>query len=130
MERCKPLRHIATYIPIEDAEKRLKYCVSVMHHFNLIHKDIKPDNVMINSERELVLVDFDISTAIHEKPGELSDTYREGTRGYMSPQMKSIVDGCIGKVDLYHNDMWSLKQVVHFMERGDQQEIPNIPVCQ
>lgn len=58
MERCESLRRRTLYTPFEVAETRLKYCVLVMHHFNIIHKDIKPENIMINKEKQLVLVDF------------------------------------------------------------------------
>lgn len=29
-------------------EERLKYCVGVMHTFGLVHKDLKPPNILIN----------------------------------------------------------------------------------
>lgn len=90
MEKCESLRYHHQYHPFPAVEERLKYCLFVMHFFNLVHKDVKPTNILMNSHKQLVLADFDISTAICERPGEKSLTYREGTRAYMSPEMKGI----------------------------------------
>lgn len=48
MEKC---RGSDMLVPVElpATIERVKYCVAVMHHFGLIHKDIKPQNVLINA---------------------------------------------------------------------------------
>ena len=86
-----------------------------MHHFGLIHKDIKPDNILISPRGEFVLVDFNISTHIFERPGQKSLTYQEGTRRYMSPEMKNIQRD-VGEVDLYYNDMWGLQKAIKILQ--------------
>lgn len=66
-ERCKPLLE---YVDSgeqseEEIRERLLYCMRVMHRHHLIHKDIKPDNVLYSVEsHRLVLCDFGISTAV------------------------------------------------------------------
>ena len=43
--------------------KALFYCHKVV---NVIHRDIKPDNIMINHNQEAVLIDFGVSTLMEE----------------------------------------------------------------
>ena len=56
-----------------------------MHHANLIHMDIKPDNIMIeNSTSKAYLLDFGLATKEKQLPGNEPVTARMnwGTRGY------------------------------------------------
>lgn len=50
----------------------------------IIHRDIKPLNVMITNDNILKLIDFDISRTYKE--GENMDTTLLGTKGYASPE--------------------------------------------
>jgi serine/threonine protein kinase len=44
--------------------KALNYCHKVV---KLIHRDIKPDNIMINHNSEAVLIDFGVSALLEDK---------------------------------------------------------------
>lgn len=70
MERGIPLsnRTFAS-AEVEKIEEQLKYCLKVIHSFGIIHKDIKPDNVLINAKESVLLADFGISTYVAERPG-------------------------------------------------------------
>ena len=48
---------------IVDMIKALHYCHNVI---GLIHRDIKPDNIMINHNDEAVLIDFGVSALVEE----------------------------------------------------------------
>ncbi len=50
----------------------------------IIHRDIKPLNIMITNDNILKLIDFDISRIYKE--GENMDTTLLGTKGYASPE--------------------------------------------
>jgi non-specific serine/threonine protein kinase len=47
--------------------KALHYCHNIIKVF---HRDIKPDNIMINHNNEAVLIDFGVSTLMEEQKNE------------------------------------------------------------
>lgn len=51
-----------------------------MHRMNFYHKDIKPENIMINSANEVLLLDFNISIS--------NPNLEEGTPNYRAPEME------------------------------------------
>lgn len=61
MERCHSIQKRVFDTPIFVIEERLKKCLSVMHHFGLVHKDIKPDNLLSNDKGQIFLADFGLS---------------------------------------------------------------------
>ena len=76
-----------------------------LHENHIIHRDVKPDNVMYNVQRNTwVLIDFDASKRL--KKGELCEEFRVGTRGFMAPEVRNR-EGYDEKVDL-----WSLGRTV------------------
>jgi len=87
-----------------------------MHTFHLIHKDIKPANILVTQDGTVMLADFGISTHVKESAGETSKTFLEGTFKYMSPRMISLSRYQSGEVDLYHNDMYGLKVTMGYLE--------------
>lgn len=55
-----------------------------LNALNIVHRDIKPGNIIVTEEGEPWLIDFDISRL--EKPGRGQDTQMLGTVGYASPE--------------------------------------------
>jgi len=47
-----------------DMLKALHYCHKVI---KVIHRDIKPDNIMINHNKEAVLIDFGVSALVDKQ---------------------------------------------------------------
>lgn len=89
-----------------------------MHSFGLIHKDIKPENIAYSpSLKDYVFLDFGVSTFAMERPGDCSWTLREGTFKYMSPEMKNLGVGSGGLIDLYYNDLYSLRASLKEIEK-------------
>ena len=94
MEKCQSLPNKSySNSELTAIEKRLQYCLAVIHSFGLVHKDIKPDNLLVDVEGTVMLMDFGISAYVRERPGQKSMSYKEGTRKFMSPEMSELGRG-------------------------------------
>ena len=76
-----------------------------IHSKNLIHRDLKPDNIFLTKERQLKIGDFGISKKINNI-NEYAKT-QVGTLSYMAPE---IIKG-----EFYNNkvDIWSLGCIIY-----------------
>src|SRR5205823_12096422 len=64
--------------------------LAYMNASGWVHRDVKPDNMLVNSAGELKLIDFALARKI-EKPSFFSKLFRrkgkaQGTRSYMAPE--------------------------------------------
>ena len=84
------------------------------HGRGIVHKDIKPENILLSDERVLI-ADFGIAKATAEAGGELLTTYGVvlGTPEYMSPEQATGE-----KVDT-RSDIYALGCVLYEMLSGD-----------
>lgn len=76
----------------------LKGLIYLREKHEIIHRDVKPSNILVNSRGEIKLCDFGVS-------GQLIDSMANsfvGTRSYMSPER---LQGAHYKVE---SDIWSL----------------------
>mmetsp|Transcript_29887 Transcript_29887/g.65193 ORF Transcript_29887/g.65193 Transcript_29887/m.65193 type:complete len:344 (-) Transcript_29887:250-1281(-) len=81
-----------------------------LHARRLLHRDIKPQNVLLNCLGEVKLADFGIARLL-DAATELSLTVC-GTQTYMSPER------CKGEHYSFTSDIWSVGMVVHEMATG------------
>ena len=58
--------------------------LTALHKNGIIHKDIKPSNIILSDDNTAKIIDFDISRT--QKPGKTKDTSTFGTVGYASPE--------------------------------------------
>ena len=90
------------------------------HEEKIIHRDIKPGNIIITEKGEAKIVDFGLATLAGEKITESVST--KGTIAYMAPE---IIRGQVGD---HRADIWSLGVVLfetltgHLPFKGDYPE--------
>lgn len=65
MEKCEPFSYRQEYARFDSISNRLKFCLRVLHILRIVHKDIKPSNIVYSkSIGDYVLCDFGISAPI------------------------------------------------------------------
>ena len=76
-----------------------------IHQHNLIHRDLKPDNIFLNADLTVKIGDFGISKKL-QNANDYAKT-QTGTMLYMAPE---IING-----EKYNNkvDMWALGCIIH-----------------
>jgi predicted ATPase/signal transduction histidine kinase/DNA-binding NarL/FixJ family response regulator/tRNA A-37 threonylcarbamoyl transferase component Bud32 len=80
--------------------------LAYVHQNNIIHKDIKPSNIIINPETEIVkITDFAIASRLSKENHKISTAdLLEGTLAYMSPEQTGRMNRSID----YRTDFYSL----------------------
>ncbi|KAK6944788.1 Protein kinase domain [Dillenia turbinata] len=78
--------------------------VYLHHEKHIIHRDVKPSNLLINHRGEVKITDFGVSAVLKSTSGQ-ANTF-VGTYNYMSPER--ISGGSYG----YKSDIWSLGLVL------------------
>ncbi|XP_049381870.1 probable serine/threonine-protein kinase PBL5 [Solanum stenotomum] len=73
-------------------EKRLKIALGAargleyLHKHNIIHRDIRPNNILITHDHESLLGDFGLAKAAYDESQHSSGNNVVGTFGYMAPE--------------------------------------------
>lgn len=71
--------------------------LSILHNRNLVHRDVKPENVMIDKNGRVVLIDFNAARKISVAR---KDTVIMGTVGYVSPEQLGVAQSD-ARTDIY-----------------------------
>ncbi len=93
-------------LPVGEAVRILRDICDALayaHKHGVVHRDIKPDNVLLSNDHALV-VDFGVAKAVSESTGELSLTSMGvalGTPTYMSPEQAAANPNVDHRSDIY-----------------------------
>ncbi|XZO00574.1 MAG: protein kinase domain-containing protein [Microcoleus sp.] len=90
--------------------------VEYLHQNQIIHKDIKPSNIIINSQTQQVkLTDFGIATKLNKENPQFNNLNSvEGTLAYMSPEQTGRMNRTLD----YRTDFYSLGITLYEMLTG------------
>lgn len=105
----------------EQAAARLIYRIleafNHIHSAGVVHRDVKPDNIMINQNGEPKIIDFGLSKDIGQSIRELKTI--AGSKMFMAPE---IIDHTSHS---FPCDMWSLGIILFMMLSGSHPFDPN-----
>lgn len=99
---------------VEHFVRQIAPALDYAHRQSIIHRDIKPDNVLIDSENNALLSDFGIAKLLEEGTGLTVTGTMVGTPAYMSPEQAQ------GMSVTHRSDLYSLGIVVYEMITGTQ----------
>jgi eukaryotic-like serine/threonine-protein kinase len=102
--------------PMEGVRLAARICRAVhyAHEHGIIHRDVKPSNVMITPGGQVRLTDFGVSKALEGGDGGMTATgVMLGTPGYMSPEQ--IEDA---RSVTHLSDVYGLGAVLYFVLTG------------
>ncbi|XP_065152072.1 serine/threonine-protein kinase 32C-like [Paramisgurnus dabryanus] len=111
--------HLQQNVPFTEEAVKLYLCemtlaLDYLRSQNIIHRDIKPDNILLDEQGHAHLTDFNIATII--KDGERA-TALAGTKPYMAPEIfQSFMSGGSGYA--FEVDWWSLGVTIFEVLRG------------
>lgn len=97
---------------IRDWMTQLCRALSFAHGQGIVHLDLKPSNLMINSRGQLKVTDFGISRSLGDGDPEGLDRHPSGTPAFMSPQRLNQMPASIA------DDIYSLGATLHALLTG------------
>jgi tetratricopeptide (TPR) repeat protein len=100
-------------LPISDIVQIFQQICTGMdyaHSRRVIHRDIKPGNIMISRDKVVKIMDFGLAKIVHDSMGETTEV--KGTPLYMSPEQ------ILGKEVDHQSDIYSLGCTMFRMVTG------------
>jgi len=97
IRRERYLPNDITLLIFRDCCRALKYA----HSKNVIHRDIKPGNILLSKTGEVKLVDFGIAVSMDEEAGLTRDGVTLGTPSYMAPEQFESTKSVDKRADVY-----------------------------
>ncbi|XP_054855304.1 serine/threonine-protein kinase 32B isoform X1 [Eublepharis macularius] len=111
--------HLHQNVQFNEAAVKLYICelalaLDYLQRYHIIHRDIKPDNILLDEHGHVHITDFNIATVVN---GSETAASMAGTKPYMAPEIfQTFMDG--GPGYSYPVDWWSLGITTYELLRG------------
>ncbi len=104
--RLHPQLGVVNFEPVQAANERRAYLLTLvhlldalahLHSVGIVHRDVKPENIIVDADGSARLVDFDLSGPVGER---FDSPLRIGTAAFLSPE--ALLGEALGpESDLY-----------------------------
>jgi serine/threonine protein kinase len=100
---------------IQSSGHKAAEVVCAIHERGVMHRDIKPDNIVVLSDDDVMVIDFGVSILFEEQYEIINTSARAGTLAYGSDNLRS------GRPHVPSDDFESLAFSLHALRVGIQQ---------
>ena len=103
-----------TWAVLEEYIKQICYGLHYAHSKGVVHRDIKPDNIMITPNNKAVILDFGIAKKQQKQSKKTQVGVAMGTVNYMAPEQYQSATNVDGRADIYALAMMTFEMLSGF----------------